>query len=497
MYRKKMVITLISATVLFSAGTASVSLAAAGWQQKSGDWVYLDKDGNYLRDVWKKTGQHHYYLDNEGKMAVSALVEYNDDIYYVDEDGKMVTNQWVSFPNNPGSEALCDEPVTIVWYYFGPSGKACADTKKTIDGKVYLFDEDGHMLSGWQTYGDNSDWYYLGTENEGFAHTGWQYLEPDEEMNDEGDGDYDSQEWFYVRTSNGKAYRETKKQINGRYYTFDANGVMKDKWAFGTPSAPDYSGTGITSAAVAFYNEDEGDLQSKWVYTYAPDDPDESGDEDWYYLDSKGVPFNYQAKDSFQKIDYGFDMSIKMDGTQTESIQYGVAARIINHKTYLFDENGKMMTGFYYLQGVKVKGSSKHLGFVQLTDNTFTGGFYYFNEKEGSTLGQMMTGKRKVEEESDDYHYYFRNNGLAYTNTIVGGSLYGSVGIRVSAGDGYELYQIPDDIIIYEKGSSNQYKDCAFIVNESGKLKKSGTVKIDGVRYTVEHYRVVKEEDVE
>ena len=90
-----MVITLISATVLFSAGTASVSLAAAGWQQKSGDWVYLDKDGNYLRDVWKKTGQHHYYLDNEGKMAVSALVEYNDDIYYVDEDGKMVTNQWV------------------------------------------------------------------------------------------------------------------------------------------------------------------------------------------------------------------------------------------------------------------------------------------------------------------------------------------------------------------------------------------------------------------
>ena len=54
MYRKKMVITLISATVLFSAGTASVSLAAAGWQQKSGDWVYLDKDGNYLRDVWKK-----------------------------------------------------------------------------------------------------------------------------------------------------------------------------------------------------------------------------------------------------------------------------------------------------------------------------------------------------------------------------------------------------------------------------------------------------------
>ena len=43
MYRKKMVITLISATVLFSAGTASVSLAATGWQQKSGDWCILTR----------------------------------------------------------------------------------------------------------------------------------------------------------------------------------------------------------------------------------------------------------------------------------------------------------------------------------------------------------------------------------------------------------------------------------------------------------------------
>ena len=112
-------------------------------------------------------------------------------------------------------------------------------------------------------------------------------------------------------------------------------------------------------------------------------------------------------------------------------------------------------------------------------------------------MGQMMTGERKVEGESDDYHDYFRNNVQAYINAIVGGSLYGRLGVRVSAGDGYELYQIPDQIIIYEKGSSNQFKDCAFIVNESGKLKKSGTVKIDGVRYTVEHYRVAGEDDVE
>lgn len=72
---------------------------------------------------------------------------------------------------------------------------------------------------------------------------------------------------------------------------------------------------GITSAAVAFIMKMRGIYSPKWgLHTYAPDDPDESGDEDWYYLDSKGSSFNYQAKDGFQKIDYGFDISIKMDG---------------------------------------------------------------------------------------------------------------------------------------------------------------------------------------
>lgn len=83
-----------------------------------------------------------------------------------------------SHSQQPGSEALCDEPVTIICGIISghPGQDLPAGYQKTIDGKVYLFDEDGHMLSGWQTYGDNSDYYYLGTENEGFAHTGWQYL---------------------------------------------------------------------------------------------------------------------------------------------------------------------------------------------------------------------------------------------------------------------------------------------------------------------------------
>ena len=49
-----------------------------------------------------------------------------------------------------------------------------------INGKKYFFDDEGRMMSGWLT--DDGNIYYLGEENEGWAYTGWQYLEPDEDL---------------------------------------------------------------------------------------------------------------------------------------------------------------------------------------------------------------------------------------------------------------------------------------------------------------------------
>lgn len=45
------------------------------------------------------------------------------------------------------------------------------------------------MVSGWVDY--ENDTYYCGTENEGWAYTGWQYLEPDDDLNS---SDYDDQD---------------------------------------------------------------------------------------------------------------------------------------------------------------------------------------------------------------------------------------------------------------------------------------------------------------
>lgn len=52
----------------------------------------------------------------------------------------------------------------------------------------------------------------------------------------------------------------------------------------------------------------------------------------------------------------GWNYCIKSEGLGYEDAVQGVAARVINQKTYLFNKEGKILTGFYYLQGVKRKG---------------------------------------------------------------------------------------------------------------------------------------------
>ena len=53
----------------------------------------------------------------------------------------------------------------------------------------------------------------------------------------------------------------------------------------------------------------------------------------------------------------------------------GVASKVIDGKAYLFDENGKMLTGLYYLSGVKRTGSSP-LGYVPYGEDCY----YYFQK---------------------------------------------------------------------------------------------------------------------
>ena len=466
--RKQTKIAVVASAAALLAMGASMTSFAAGWTMEDGVWVYLDKDGDRVYEEWKRSGSEVYWLDENGEMAISQIVEDDNGKYYVDEQGRRVVNQWISMDN----EDDWGDGVDTVWFYFGSNGKAYEDAKKSIGGKTYIFDEGGYMFSGWHDYVNKNDGktytYYLGDENEGWAYTGWQLLEPSDDMVAD---TYEDEEWFNFKSSgtmraNGRAY------LDGEYYEFNSDGVMVAGWV--PPVATDPNAT---------YYSESGAQGTGWVKAYAQSDIAEDGDTAWYYLNSKGKPFNAgNTATSATALKY-------TEGTPASKNTVGVAAKVIKKETYLFDNTGKLLTGVYNLSNVNCTNAS---GTVETLN-----GIYYFNKSGGSVQGQMETGKQTITYDGSDYYYSFNSDGTANVNKIVDGVLYGSNGVRISADEGNAPYRLLA-ATSYKSGST--WVDIAaekmVIVNASGKVKKTGSIKIDGDTYKVENYVVTTINDV-
>ena len=491
MTKKGKLTALLSTSALMCIGASGMAFAGtAHWEQQGEDWVYLDSDGDPVTDEWKKSGSNWYYLDSDGYMARDQIIVSgsNDDIYYVDSTGAKVVNTWVSIDNDGDYECSEQDDVTTLWYFFDSTGKAkrgdgAAKVYTNIpygtDGSlkgIFAFDEDGHMLSGWQDIELSSGaekTYYFNGENEGWASIGWEYLERPEDE-DYGDEPDDAEAWYYF-DSNGRAIKDQTKYIDGFYYTFDETGAMDDTWVTGTPGIS-ASTAAIATDAAAFYTEDTGYRRTGWIYTYDPEDEDEEGDEYWFYLSTKGEAYNDEAKDASSKEALGVTATDLYEGYEYEN----VAAKVIKNKTYLFDGDGHMLTGVLQLTG----GEAYRSGGSKLAD----GGIYYFSNEDGSAEGAMETGRTTYDDEGEDVVYYFKDNGQAYVNTMVSGAIYDSEGKRVEAEDGstYMLYEVEDDIYDDDGKTVMITAGTQVVVNRSGTVKKSGTVEIDGVDYTID-----------
>ena len=501
MRKQTKLVAVLSAAALFAIGASMTSFAAtAHWEQEGEDWVYLDKDGDKVTDTWKKSGSNWFYLDSDGYMAKDTIVVSgsNDDKYYVDANGAKVTNTWVSVDNADDNECSDQEDVSTTWYFFGSDGRAKrADAGKKVFTNIphgenmdkkstFAFDEDGHMLSGWQDIelSTGKEYrYYFGEENEGWAYLGWQYLQKPEYDNFEDVNPFEDEAWFWFGT-NGRAAQNATKYINGKYYTFTESGAMNDKWVDGTPGVSKPTVLSATDAH-AFYTDDIGHRRTGWLYTYAPTDEYEEGDQDWYYLNNKGEAFNDDAKDS---KDYGTSAAKFLDPA---SVASDVAAKVIKNKTYLFDGEAKMVTGLRVIDGPVNRQGGKEL----------VAGTYLFDGE-----GHMLTGKQTYNDEGDEYTFYFRKNGTAVKNTLVKGSIYNENGVRLEAEDGskYEAIRLTENIVdesgdvvidvdayVADKGEFPEV-----IVNSNGTVKKNaGSVDVDGTKYTVKGYFATEKEE--
>ena len=411
MKKQTKLFTTLSAAALLTIGVSAVSMAA-GWDNSTGEWRYLNNDGTEVTDAWKSANGNWFYLNSDGVMATNMLIEDNNNsktrYYYVDQYGAMVKNTWKAV----AKEDSDDNEAEYYWYYFGSDGKAYTSEDdlttgeiKTINGQKYAFDSEGKMLYGWinkdsveQQDNDDEAWktsqYFFNGWNDGHMQTGWLQLT----VND----DDDTEEYWFNFKNDGKKRENTRKKINGVYYHFDEDGHMLTDWTVKTQSIED---AGYATASEVFYvNGDGGERKNKWVWAvpdehYIKEDYDDDEYSWWYFGKNGSLTYNQIKK--------------------------------VNGKKYAFDKYGRMLKDFVAVDGgnvVKLKGASDHtrddiIAGSFIVDDDFTAtlsnpDIYYFSNDEEKD-GSMKKGYQTIELEDGTYQFYFNtSNGKAYNEYV-------------------------------------------------------------------------------
>ena len=419
MKKQTKVFATLSAAALLAVGVSAVSMAA-GWDNSTGEWRYLDNDGDAVTDTWKSANGNWFYLNSDGVMATNQLIEDNNNsktrYYYVDQYGAMVTNTWKAVAMDDSNSDLDAE---YWWYYFGKDGKAYTSEDdlttseiKTINGLKYAFNSEGHMLYGWinkdnveQQDGDDEAWktstYYFNGWNDGHMQTGWIQLTVDD--------DNDTKTYWFNFKNDGKKRENARKKINGAYYHFAEDGHMLTNWATSTQSAKDAA---TSSSKLNYLNGDGAERKNKWVWAV----PDEDSLED-------------ALKSDFNDDEYSwwyFNNSGKLVTSQIKKI---------NGKKYAFDSYGRMLTEFVAANdsGKNVKnlggaGDTSRNGVINgvfkdtLEDDKHVSvgslNVYWFSKDEEKD-GSMKKGYQSIELDDGTYQFYFNtSSGAGKTGKI-------------------------------------------------------------------------------
>ena len=396
--------------VLAAAAVISVSVAslvsARGWVQNGADWYYVDNNNEYVTDTIQASGNSKFYLGEDGAMMRDYFLEdYNGATYYFGSNGAMVTNTWVAIDSSI-VDAQADYIPDAYWYYFGGNGKAIKGKAgnllaKTLDGKKYVFNENGQMCTGWvKTDGGtvNPDdetnpfieaTYYCGGDNDGVVRTGWvsYYDGYDAADDDDFRGDLTTL-YFYFNPNNGKKTASNAedqiatKNINGKTYAFNDEGIMLSGWDAWENYNTSWNKPRYLSG------EDDGHLVKKgWVYAVP------------------GALIDSKAHDEDEEKYMYFSSNGDM---------YRNVVKKINGKYYIFNGKGIMQTGLI----VRAEGSE--------------GPYFYKKVDLDESTGEYAT-KRGI--------FKYDNNGtpeeftMSWDGAIEGGDkaklhLFGSDGAR-------------------------------------------------------------------
>lgn len=426
--------TLIVSTIMMGVFAMPLFAADYGWTTDGSDWFYYEANGAIATETIKSSGDDKYYLNQYGFMVRDYLLEdYNESVYYFDDTGKMVKNTWVAVDPTQVSNGMDNAP-TVYLYYFGSNGKAYKSksgvVRRSIDGKKYMFNENGQMLSGWineqgerySIFDSPEDdpfvgyCYYAGDETDGVLREGWSAYE-DGSVADH----YYKKEtlWFYFKPGDNKkvcadnSSELVKRTINGHTYGFDENGVMIQGWDSDMMDNLD-----TTNLYFDEVGENIGRMNKKeWIFA-VPSEKQNATDHDeeisqWFYANSSGDI----VKDEMRKINGNFyvfnnqgimkkglciiDLATRgfkdcIDLERTDGADFIVSRRYISYERYNSVSGGASSTTSYDV--------------YDLFDNKTQRLYYFNNNEEDTTYGQRKIGNVLVAFADDDYT--FTSTGL-------------------------------------------------------------------------------------
>lgn len=259
--------------------------------------------------------------------------------------------------------------------------------------------------------------------------------------------------WFYFG-SNGKVIKDGWKKIDGKNYLFDSDGVMQTGW----------SEDGL------YYLGSDGAMRTGWRYLEPSEDEDDEGygpeSDDgmyWYYFASNGKKYTPATSDD------GGDYRVsKIEGIY-----------------YCFDYDGRMQTGWVYMNGDPDTAPSESIE-----------DWRYFAESgiKNAKEGQVVTGwlslepPERLQNNVDEpvVWYYFNKDGSPKT-----GPAYGEAStddfVRVD-GKTYLFDQMGNPVDGLQKveiGSTGEYT--AYYFDEDSKNPVKGKRKVeegDGTKST-------------
>ncbi len=207
---------------------------AFGWIKPDSSWYYLDNEDGKMVTGWHKENESWYYFSNSGAMTkgwklidskwyffnkdgimTTGLQKDGDNSYYLNESGAMVEdegwkkidNKWI-YLQSGGRLKLGWFKEGQVWYYLQGDGTMVTGIK-SIDGKIYSFNDSGIMESGWKKI--NNNWYYFNPSGEMAA--GW--------IND-------GNSCYYLYDNGAMASGWIK--VDGSWYLLNSSGAMQTGW---------------------------------------------------------------------------------------------------------------------------------------------------------------------------------------------------------------------------------------------------------------------------